>query len=78
MEYNSRNENNLEKIEKEKEKQKRNATIVAIVAIIFAIVLAFIAINNFGLFILICIGGTIIFSIVNAIVVSIKKRHIDD
>ena len=58
----------------DEEKQDRNVTIVAIGAIIFAIIGAFIAINNFWLFIIICIVGTIIFSIANAIVVSIKKR----
>ncbi len=67
MDYNSN--------KSDEEKQERNATIVAIVAIIFAIVMAFIAINSFWLFILICIVGTIIFSIANAIVVSIKKRN---
>ena len=59
-------------------KQEHNETIVAICTIIFAIVMAFIAINNFGLFIIICIVGTIIFSIANAIVVSIKKRNNQD
>ena len=59
----------------DEEKQDRNVTIVAIGAIIFAIIGAFIAINNFLLFIIICIVGTIIFSIANAIVVSIKKRN---
>ncbi len=58
----------------DEEKQDRNVTIVAIGAIIFAIIGAFIAINNFWLFMLICLVGTIIFSIANAIVVSIKKR----
>lgn len=58
----------------DEEKQERNVTIVAIGAIIFAIIGAFIAINNFWLFMLICLVGTIIFSIANAIVVSIKKR----
>ena len=62
----------------DEEKQDRNVTIVAIGAIIFAIIGAFIAINNFWLFIIICIVGTIIFSIANAIVVSIKKRNIQD
>ena len=59
----------------DEEKQDRNVTIVAIGAIIFAIIGAFIAINNFWLFMLICLVGTIIFSIANAIVVSIKKRN---
>ena len=59
----------------DEEKQNRNATIVVIGAIIFAIIGAFIAINNFWLFILICIVGTIIFSIANAIVVSINKKR---
>ena len=62
----------------DEEKQDRNVTIVAIGAIIFAIIGAFIAINNFWLFILICLVGTIIFSIANAIVVSIKKRKNKD
>ena len=62
----------------DEEKQDRNVTIVAIGAIIFAIIGAFIAINNFWLFIIICIVGTIIFSIANAIVVSIKKRKNQD
>ena len=59
----------------DEEKQNRNATIVVIGAIIFAIIGAFIAINNFWLFIIICIVGTIIFSIANAIVVSINKKR---
>ena len=58
----------------DEKKQERNVTIVAISAIIFAIIGAFIAINNFWLFMLICLVGTIIFSIANVIVVSIKKR----
>lgn len=62
----------------DEEKQNRNATIVVIGAIIFAIIGAFIAINNFLLFMLICLVGTIIFSIANAIVVSIKKRNNQD
>lgn len=62
----------------DEEKQNRNATIVVIGAIIFAIIGAFIAINNFLLFMLICLVGTIIFSIANAIVVSIKKRKNQD
>ena len=62
----------------DEEKQERNAKIVAIGAIIFAIIGAFIAINNFWLFMLICLVGTIIFSIANAIVVSIKKRKNQD
>ena len=62
----------------DEEKQDRNVTIVAIGAIIFAIIGAFIAINNFLLFMLICLVGTIIFSIANAIVVSIKKRKNQD
>ena len=62
----------------DEEKQYRNVTIVAIGAIIFAIIGAFIAINNFWLFMLICLVGTIIFSIANAIVVSIKKRKNQD
>lgn len=62
----------------DEEKQDRNVTIVAIGAIIFAIIGAFIAINNFWLFMLICLVGTIIFSIANAIVVSIKKRNNQD
>ncbi len=62
----------------DEEKQDRNVTIVAIGAIIFAIIGAFIAINNFWLFMLICLVGTIIFSIANAIVVSIKKRKNQD
>ena len=62
----------------DEEKQNRNATIVVIGAIIFAIIGAFIAINNFWLFMLICLVGTIIFSIANAIVVSIKKRKNQD
>ena len=62
----------------DEEKQERNTTIVAIGAIIFAIIGAFIAINNFWLFMLICLVGTIIFSIANAIVVSIKKRKNQD
>ena len=57
----------------DEEKQDRNVTIVAIGAIG-----AFIAINNFWLFMLICLVGTIIFSIANAIVVSIKKRKNQD
>ena len=60
------------------EKQDRNVQIVAIGAIIFAIIGAFIAINNFWLFMLICLVGTFIFSIANAIVVSIKKRKNQD
>ena len=67
MDYNSN--------KSDEEKQERNATIIAIGAIIFAIVMAFITINSFWLFIIICIVGTIIFSIANAIVVSIKKRN---
>ena len=59
----------------DEEKQNRNATIVVIGAIIFAIIGAFIAINNFLLFMLICLVGTIIFSIANAIVVSINKKR---
>lgn len=70
MDYNSN--------KSDKEKQERNATIIAIGAIIFAIIGAFIAINNFWLFMLICLVGTIIFSIANAIVVSIKKRKNQD
>ena len=70
MDYNS---NKLDE-----EKQERNVTIVAFGAIIFAIICAFIAINNFWLFMLICLVGTIIFSITNAIVVSIKKRNNQD
>lgn len=62
----------------DEDKQNRNATIVVIGAIIFAIVGALIAINNFWLFMLICLVGTIIFSIANAIVVSIKKRKNQD
>ena len=62
----------------DEEKQDRNVTIVAIGAIIFAIIGAFIAINNFWLFMLICLVGTIIFSIANAIIVSIKKRNNQD
>ncbi len=62
----------------DEEKQDRNVTIVAIGAIIFEIIGAFIAINNFLLFMLICLVGTIIFSIANAIVVSIKKRKNQD
>lgn len=62
----------------DEEKQERNSIIVAIGAIIFAIIGAFIAINNFWLFMLICLVGTIIFSIANAIVVSIKKRNNQD
>lgn len=62
----------------DEEKQERNVIIVAIGAIIFAIIGAFIAINNFWLFMLICLIGTIIFSITNAIVVSIKKRKNQD
>lgn len=62
----------------DEEKQDHNAPIVTIGAIIFAIIGAFIAINNFWLFILICIVETIIFSIANAIVVSIKKRKNQD
>ena len=62
----------------DEEEQDRNVTIVAIGAIIFAIIGAFIAINNFWLFMLICLVGTIIFSIANAIVVSIKKRKNQD
>ena len=62
----------------DEEKQDRNAVIVAIGAIIFAIVMAFIGINNFGLFMLICIIGSIIFSIANVIVVAIKKRNNED
>lgn len=62
----------------DEEKQERNSIIVAIGAIIFAIIGAFIAINNFWLFMLICLVGTIIFSIANAIVVSIKKRKNQD
>lgn len=62
----------------DEDKQNRNATIVVIGAIIFAIIGAFIAINNFWLFMLICLVGTIIFSIANAIVVSIKKRKNQD
>lgn len=70
MDYNSN--------KSDEEKQERNATIVAIGAIIFAIIVAFIAINNFWLFMLICLVGTIIFSIANAIIVSIKKRNNQD
>ena len=70
MEYNSN--------KSDEEKQEHNAIIVAIGAIIFAIAMAFIGINNFGLFMLICLVGTIIFSIANAIVVSIKKRNNKD
>ena len=62
----------------DEEKQERNVIIVAIGAIIFAIIGVFIAINNFWLFMLICLIGTIIFSITNAIVVSIKKRKNQD
>ena len=62
----------------DEEKQERNVIIVAIGAIIFAIIGAFIAKNNFCLFMLICLIGTIIFSITNAIVVSIKKRKNQD
>ena len=62
----------------DEEKQDRNATIVAIGAIIFAIIGDFIAINNFWLYMLICLVGTIIFSIANAIVVSIKERKNQD
>ena len=70
MDYNSNKSN--------EEKQERNVIIVAIGAIIFAIIGAFITINNFWLFMLICLVGTIIFSIANAIVVSIKKRKNQD
>ena len=66
MDYNSNKSN--------EEKQERNVIIVAIGAIIFAIIGAFITINIFWLFMLIYLVGTIIFSIANAIVVSIKKR----
>ena len=62
----------------DEEKQDRNVTIVAIGAIIFAIIGDFIAINNFWLYMLICLVGTIIFSIANAIVVSIKERKNQD
>ena len=69
------NKNNIgNSMETEETKQERNVTIVAIGAIIFAIIGAFIAINNFWLFMLICLVGTIIFSIANAIVVSIKNK----
>ena len=65
----------LEEIQKQEEKkQEHNSIIIAIFAFIFILVMSIIAINNFWLFMIICVVGTIVFSIINAIVVSIKKR----
>ena len=64
----------LEEIQKQEEKkQEHNSIIIAIFAFIFILVMSIIAINNFWLFMIICVVGTIVFSIINAIVVSIKK-----
>ena len=64
----------FEEIQKQEEKkQEHNSIIIAIFAFIFILVMSIIAINNFWLFMIICVVGTIVFSIINAIVVSIKK-----
>lgn len=75
MEHNIDNKNTNETINK---KEKRNSIIIFFIILAITLIMVSIAINNFWLFIIICVIAYIIFSIINLIVLFIKKRYSDN